>query len=359
MLLKIGELASRTGLTVRTLHHYDKIGLLTPSVRSDAGYRLYDRSDITRLHRIQALRRLDLSLAEVARLIDGEGLKLQDVIDQQIVTLDHQIAQSVTLRNRLQELVTTLRTREEPNLEYWLSTLEMMSLQGKYFNEDEIAQLRAHGELRHNKLELEMRPVIAAMRALMDQKVPFSDSRALDLTRTWLKIMHDSVPDPGLISQLSQMQRQEPSLQFLSGIDDEMMDYVTRSSIEIRYNNFRAFLSEDELQYFRAAFMKNAPVWVVIFTEVRKKMQLGLPPDAPEVRPLLQQWLNLFAETWGFRQDVMVKVRELHMRVPALMVDGGLTPQLTPELLAYARTGFDAIHKHAAQVASMPSEPSA
>ncbi|MDE2431185.1 MAG: MerR family transcriptional regulator, partial [Burkholderiales bacterium] len=135
MLLKIGELASRTGLTVRTLHHYDKIGLLTPSVRSDAGYRLYDRSDITRLHRIQALRRLDLSLAEVARLIDGEGLKLQDVIDQQIVTLDHQIAQSVTLRNRLQELVTTLRTREEPNLEYWLSTLEMMSLQGKYFNE--------------------------------------------------------------------------------------------------------------------------------------------------------------------------------------------------------------------------------
>jgi DNA-binding transcriptional MerR regulator len=50
MALKIGELARRTGLTVRTLHHYDAIGLLKPSARSDAGYRLYDRNDVARLH---------------------------------------------------------------------------------------------------------------------------------------------------------------------------------------------------------------------------------------------------------------------------------------------------------------------
>lgn len=46
MMLKVGELAQRTGLTVRTLHHYDSIGLLTPSARSDSGYRLYQRDDI-------------------------------------------------------------------------------------------------------------------------------------------------------------------------------------------------------------------------------------------------------------------------------------------------------------------------
>jgi hypothetical protein len=50
MALKIGELARRTGLTVRTLHHYDAIGLLKPSARSDAGYRLYGRNDVARLH---------------------------------------------------------------------------------------------------------------------------------------------------------------------------------------------------------------------------------------------------------------------------------------------------------------------
>jgi DNA-binding transcriptional MerR regulator len=43
-MLKVGELAALANLTVRTLHHYDSIGLLRPSARSDAGYRLYDRS---------------------------------------------------------------------------------------------------------------------------------------------------------------------------------------------------------------------------------------------------------------------------------------------------------------------------
>lgn len=65
--LVIGELAKRPGLTVRTLHHYDAIKLLSPPTRSDAGYRLYNRQHINRQHierlrRIQALRRLGLSL---------------------------------------------------------------------------------------------------------------------------------------------------------------------------------------------------------------------------------------------------------------------------------------------------------
>lgn len=49
-LLKVGELARRTGLTVRTLHHFDQIGLLRPAGRSDAGYRLYGRDDEALLH---------------------------------------------------------------------------------------------------------------------------------------------------------------------------------------------------------------------------------------------------------------------------------------------------------------------
>lgn len=64
MLLKVGELARRSGMTVRTLHYYDSIGLLIPSARSDAGYRLYNRADITRLHHIQALRRMGVTLAD-------------------------------------------------------------------------------------------------------------------------------------------------------------------------------------------------------------------------------------------------------------------------------------------------------
>jgi DNA-binding transcriptional MerR regulator len=56
--LKVGELARRTGLTVRTLHHYDEIGLLNPSLHTEAGYRLYTAGDVARLQQVLSLRQL-------------------------------------------------------------------------------------------------------------------------------------------------------------------------------------------------------------------------------------------------------------------------------------------------------------
>ena len=62
---KVGALARQTGLTVRTLHHYDEIGLLAPSLRTGAGHRLYTADDLGRLLQILSLRQLGLSLDEV------------------------------------------------------------------------------------------------------------------------------------------------------------------------------------------------------------------------------------------------------------------------------------------------------
>lgn len=62
----IGEVAKATGLTVRALRHYDAIGLVRPSDRTGAGYRLYD-DDLARLARVVALRQLGLGLEQVAR----------------------------------------------------------------------------------------------------------------------------------------------------------------------------------------------------------------------------------------------------------------------------------------------------
>ena len=56
--LKVGELARRTGLTVRTLHHYDEIGLLRPSLHTESGHRLYTAADVGRLQQVVSLRQL-------------------------------------------------------------------------------------------------------------------------------------------------------------------------------------------------------------------------------------------------------------------------------------------------------------
>lgn len=67
----VGELSRLTGVTVRALHHYDEIGLVRPSQRTAAGYRLYDDRDVVRLQRVLVYRELGLSLEEIAAALDG------------------------------------------------------------------------------------------------------------------------------------------------------------------------------------------------------------------------------------------------------------------------------------------------
>lgn len=68
---QIGQVAAEFGVTVRTLHHYDEIGLVVPSERTAAGYRLYTDADVQRLARVIFHRRLGISLEEVRAVLDG------------------------------------------------------------------------------------------------------------------------------------------------------------------------------------------------------------------------------------------------------------------------------------------------
>jgi len=68
--MNVGEVAALAGITVRALHHYDRIGLLSPSGRTSAGYRQYAPADLDRLHRVLVYRELGFPLDEVATLLD-------------------------------------------------------------------------------------------------------------------------------------------------------------------------------------------------------------------------------------------------------------------------------------------------
>src|SRR4029079_4810960 len=70
MAFTVGELSRLTGVTVRTLHHYDEIGLVLPSQRTPAGYRLYDDPDVLRLQQVLVLRELGVPLDEIGAAID-------------------------------------------------------------------------------------------------------------------------------------------------------------------------------------------------------------------------------------------------------------------------------------------------
>ena len=67
----VKEVSHLSGVSVRTLHHYDAIGLLTPSIRTEAGYRLYDEQALERLQMILLYRELRFPLARIREILDS------------------------------------------------------------------------------------------------------------------------------------------------------------------------------------------------------------------------------------------------------------------------------------------------
>src|SRR5207248_5702982 len=102
--LKVGELARRTGLTIRTLHHYDEIGLLKPSLHTEAGHRLYTAGDVARLQQILSLRQLGFGLEEISVCLDRPEFSPLEVIRLHVARLREQIQLQRELCERLEAL---------------------------------------------------------------------------------------------------------------------------------------------------------------------------------------------------------------------------------------------------------------
>jgi DNA-binding transcriptional MerR regulator len=110
---RIGELARETGLTIRTLHHYDQLGLLSPQSRTEGGHRCYTSDDVRRLHRIVALRSLDISLEEIGKLLDGDP-NPTGLLRHQLDIVEERIRKASDLRARLLDALNTLGRNAEP-----------------------------------------------------------------------------------------------------------------------------------------------------------------------------------------------------------------------------------------------------
>lgn len=84
----VHEVSKLAGVSVRTLQYYDKIGLLVPASRSEAGYRLYDDDDLARLQQILFFRELEFPLAHIRRIMESPHFDANEALDQQIQLLE-------------------------------------------------------------------------------------------------------------------------------------------------------------------------------------------------------------------------------------------------------------------------------
>ena len=87
MLMNIGEVSALSHVSIRTLRHYDKIGLLRPTCITEAGYRQYDEAALQRLHTILLFRELEFSLTDIQRIIDAPDFDPSDALERQITLL--------------------------------------------------------------------------------------------------------------------------------------------------------------------------------------------------------------------------------------------------------------------------------
>jgi DNA-binding transcriptional MerR regulator len=244
--LKVGELAKRTGLTVRTLHHYDEVGLLKPSLHTEAGYRLYTAADVARLQQVLSLRQLGFSLEEVKGCLDRPDFSPLEVIRLHVARLREQIELQRKLCERLETLAEHFRTAVEVSADAFLQTIEEMTMieklsqqvqtyytaeQLKYFEERQRAGGAEMQEMIQKGPQM-WADLFTDVDAAMDAGVPPEDSKAQDLAKRWLALVTMVTGgDPAIYNSMRTMYEKEDNVM---GTDTKAlrpkMEYILKAA---------------------------------------------------------------------------------------------------------------------------------
>lgn len=316
MMLKVGELARRAGMTVRTLHHYDSIGLLKPSGRSDAGYRLYNRDDVARLHQVQALRRFGMALADIGHFLAQPGASLPDLITRQIESLDHQIAEAAKLREQLSALRGQLRSGEEPELASWLTTLEQMTVYDKYFSKQELEQMPIYHDVMARQ---DWAQLIAAVGEKMAAGVAPADPAVQQLAAQWMQTFSEHAGGkPEIMERLDNMWAREESIRAQSGITPEMRAYIAAANGESKLAIYAKYMLPTEIDTMRKHFQCRAREWPELIGNIRAQIAKNPSPAEPAARDLANKWFELFTDMVGTAPDARLRFRTAHEKEPAL-----------------------------------------
>ena len=336
-MLKVGQLARHAGLTVRTLHHYDSIGLLSPSARSDTGYRLYSRDDVARLHQIQALRSFGMTLADIGTLLAGSGVSSLSVIDRQLAALDRQIGEAARMREQLQRMQTLLTRGATPDLASWLTTLEHMTMYEKYFTQDELANLALYN---NDAVKAEWRAMVDDAANLMHSGTPPDHPSAQALGLRWMEMLErDTAGNPSVQARLTIMLDNEPAVQQSTGITLAIKDYIAAILGQIKLAAYARHLLPAELTQMRHHQMTRAKEWLPLLEAVSREMQRSPAASSVEAKILAGQWMELFHDMVGNNPDTIARFRTAIETEPLLRIGRGMTD----EMLAWLRT---ALHRH-------------
>lgn len=232
---KIGELARRTGLTVRALHHYDHLGLVRPSARTASGHRLYGEGDLARLQQVASLRALGFPLGEIRALLGPGGIAALEVLGLHVDRLREEVRARERLLGRLEAARAALRSAGTVSAEELIRTIKETTMIEKHYTPEQLETLRqrreALGEAHVREVEAEWPRLMDAVRAEMDAGTDPAEPRVQALAARWRALVEEFTGgDPGIRQSLESVYREEESVQ---GMDvaamRPLMEYVGRA----------------------------------------------------------------------------------------------------------------------------------
>jgi DNA-binding transcriptional MerR regulator len=193
---RIQEFATLAGVTVRALHHYDRLGLLKPSGRSRSGYRLYRDSDLVRLEQIVVLKCLGLPLKQIGRLLKRESPLAETLRRQQHVLAERrrQLDQAIQAIERAERFVQSGRDPDWDVFKTIVREIEMTNSTDwskKYYTDDAKAKIEERKALWSPELQAEVTKqwtaLVADVTAALDEDPAGSTAQAL--AARWRKLV--------------------------------------------------------------------------------------------------------------------------------------------------------------------------
>jgi DNA-binding transcriptional MerR regulator len=146
-MLQAQQFADLAGVTVRTLHHYDRLGLLRPR-RTESGYRVYRESDLERLEQIVALKFVGLPLKRIKTLLERDNLDLLDALPRQRLVLEAKRKLIDRAIRAIEDAERTLAAGQRPNAAVLKKIIEVIEMQDNstwaenYYSEEALAKLK-------------------------------------------------------------------------------------------------------------------------------------------------------------------------------------------------------------------------
>ncbi|NPV92391.1 MAG: MerR family transcriptional regulator [Firmicutes bacterium] len=232
---KVGEVSRMTGLTIRTLHHYDRERLLSPSRQTDSGHRLYTREDLARLQQIMSLRQLGFSLEEVRECLASPRFSPGEVVRLHLARVRERIELEQRLYQRLEALAEQLRDKKEVSPEELFQTIEVINMTEKYpFTPEQMETIKRQGEMlgseKIREVEQEWPRLIARVKEEMGKGTPPDSPEVQALAARWSELVSMFTGgDPGIENTLKQRYQESPNYAAQYGMDQKLFEYAGRA----------------------------------------------------------------------------------------------------------------------------------